>query len=119
MTARLQIIIVVIIVLVLGKIIRMVQKKRLALKYALPWLGVIICLLIADLFPGIVEVMSDWMGIDLPINMLMFLGFGFILILCFVLTLYTSKQTDEIRQLAQEVALLREELEREKKNGIH
>ncbi len=103
------------ILVLFGWMIRMVKKNKLALKYALPWMGVMVCLLALDIFPEMVHVISKLMGIALPINMLMFLGLFFVLVICFYLTVHVSKQTNEIRLLSQEVALLREELERKEK----
>ena len=52
----------------------LVRVRRLELKYALIWFLVGILLLIFDLFPGLLPIMSMALGITLPINMLTFWG---------------------------------------------
>lgn len=105
MNFRIQIIISIVIVVALCVIINMIRKKALELKYALIWLGVGICILILTLFPEIMEWMTSLMGIELPTNMLFFLGFCFALIILFGLTLVVSRMSIRIKDLAQELAL--------------
>ena len=80
MGARIQIIVALVIVLALIIIIDMIRRKALELRYALAWLLVGFGVLILDLFPGIMERLSAFMGIELPINMLFFWGFCFSLV---------------------------------------
>ena len=77
MNIRIQIIIAIIIVIALGIIINMIRKKGLELRYALAWLAVGVGILILDVFPGLINYISQLMGIISPINMLFFVGFCF------------------------------------------
>ena len=105
MGARIQIIVALVIILALVIIIDMIRRKALELRYALAWLLVGIGVLILDLFPGIMERLSAFMGIELPINMLFFWGFCFSLVLIFGLTMSMSRMSIRIKNLAQELAL--------------
>lgn len=117
MGARIQIIVAVIIVLALIVIVDMIRRKALELRYALAWLLVGISVLILDLFPGIMEWLSSFMGIELPINMLFFWGFCFSLVLIFGLTMSMSRMSIRIKNLAQELALYeKREEEKEKRD---
>ena len=82
------------------------RVKRLELKYALVWFAVGVMLLIFDLAPGIMEWLARLLGIALPINMLFFLGFGFVLIIILTQTVVISNLTRKTKRLTQEVALL-------------
>lgn len=116
MGMRIQIIIAVGIMLALVVMIDMIRRKALELRYALAWLVVGIGELILDIFPGIMEWFSSFMGIELPINMLFFWGFCFSLVLIFVLTMAVSRMSIRIKSLAQELALYeKREEDRERK----
>lgn len=93
----------IIAILYIGNLVRI---KRLELKYALVWFAVGVMLLIFDLAPGIMEWLARLLGIALPINMLFFLGFGFVLIIILTQTVVISNLTRKTKRLTQEVALL-------------
>ena len=105
MNTRIRIIIAVMIIIALCIIVNMIRKKALELRYALAWRIVGFGVLIFDVFPGIMEWASGFVGIVLPINMLFFLGFCFSLILIFGLTIAVSRMSIRIKNLAQELAL--------------
>ena len=89
-------------ILYIGNLVRV---KRLELKYALVWFAVGVMLLIFDLAPGVMEWLADILGIALPINMLFFLGFGFVLIIILTQTVVISNLTRKTKKLTQEVAI--------------
>lgn len=114
MNIRIQVIIAAIILAALGIIINMIRKKALELKYALAWLAVGVGILILDLFPGLMKHISDFMGIELPINMLFFFGFCFALALIFILTIMMSRMSNRIKELTQELALFEKKVNDER-----
>lgn len=107
MPIRLQIIVGIVILLGLTGIFYMVHRKKLNLKYALLWILAGVIVLIMDIFPGILGKISGFLGIELPINMLFFMGFCFSLLLVFGLTIKVSKISDEVKRLTQELAILK------------
>jgi hypothetical protein len=106
MTLKLQIVVAVLAVAALLYIGNLVRIRRLELKYALIWFLVGILLLIFDLSPGLLMGLTDLLGIALPINMLFFLGFGFVLMIIFSQTIVISNLTRKTKRLTQEIALL-------------
>lgn len=110
MNIRIQIIIAVGVLIALSVIVNMIRKKKLELRYALAWLFVGLGVLILDCFPQLIDWLSKQLGIASPVNMLFFLGFCFSLVIIFVLTVAISRMSIRIKQLAQEVALLTEEV---------
>lgn len=112
MTLRLQIIIGVILVAMLSIIVGAVRANRLEFRLSLPWLALVLLLLIMDLFPGIVEWLSQILGIELPINMLTFFGLAFTLVLIFMLSTALSRMNERQKRLVQEIALLKKRLEK-------
>lgn len=111
MTQRLQIILAVALMLILLMLVNRVRKEKLDLKYALPWITLLVGLLVIDAFPGITEWLASVMGIALPINMLMLLGLAFSVTVIFFLTSMMSKEIDKQKQLTQEVGLLRKRVD--------
>ncbi|MBO5292305.1 MAG: DUF2304 domain-containing protein [Lachnospiraceae bacterium] len=95
----------VIILAALLAIVNMIRKRALELKYALAWIIVLILVLIVDLVPAILNVISYGFGIATPVNTLFLLAFCFSILLIFILTVTVSRLSDRIRQLSQAVAL--------------
>ena len=106
MSLRLQVVIAIAVVIAILYIGNLVRIRRLELKYALIWFFVGILLLIFDLFPGLLQVMTQALGITLPINMLTFLGLLFVLMILFSQTIVISNLTRKCQRLTQEVGLL-------------
>lgn len=116
MTLKLQIVIAVAILFVLGILVNMIRRRSLELKYALVWLMVLAALFVFACAPKLLIVVSDFLGIYAPVNMIFFLGFCFSLVIIFSLTVALSRLSNSIRTLDQIVALNEkrlEEMERE------
>ena len=103
---KIQIIIVVVMFFALIMLTDMVRRKKLELKYYLPWLFMIVALLIVTVFPDLLEIVAGFLGITLPINMIFFCGFIFSLIIIITLTVALSRMSNRIRSLAQKIALV-------------
>ena len=106
MDIRIQIFVSIILLLSMVAILNMIRKKALELKYALAWLFVGFGVILATVFPGLTQRLSEILGIDSPINMLFFLGFCFSLAIIFLLTVAISRMSKRIKELAQKVALM-------------
>lgn len=117
MSFRLQIIICGAVLIIFALLVRMIWKKKIDLRYALPWLCLCVGMLVLDFFPGITSRLAELMGISLPINMMFFLGFCFCLLIIFTITMSLSRMARKQKQLAQELALLRREMEEMKEKS--
>lgn len=115
MSLRLQIFIGIIILILLLFVANMVRNKKIDLRYALSWLCLGILLLILDIFPQIVFWLASLMGVEVPSNMVFFMCTILAIVLIYVLTVSVSRLSNKTKRLTQEVALLREEMERLKK----
>lgn len=116
MSLKIQIIVAVLIVMALLFIANMVRKETLDIRFALPWLTVGAAVLFLDLFPGVMNSLVHLLGIELPVNMMFFFGFCFTLLLVFSLTVKVSRQSEQIKRLVQEIALLEEHINKKNKN---
>lgn len=101
-------------VLLLGMlyIIRLIRKRRMELKYALPWLAASFAALIVDCFPKLLSKLADLLGIATPVNALYLAAFLLSICLLFALTVIVSRQSERIKQLVQAAALCEERIKR-------
>lgn len=106
MNTRTQILVIVIAVLVLLMIGQLIRKKKMELKYALLWIILSISILILGIFPQLITVLANFFGVQTPVNMLFFVGFCFSLLIIFSLSTALSRNSEKIKKLAQELALL-------------
>lgn len=114
MTMRIKLIIIVVLLLGFGKIISLIKKGALELKYSLTWFLLFVGLLLIVVIPGLLEKISAILGIYDATNMVFFAGIAFLLIIVFSLTMALSRNSDRVRQLAQMIAL--QDYENRKKN---
>ena len=105
MSIRIKCVIIVVLILGLLKILGLIKKNKLELKYALSWLFLEVGILIITLIPNLLNVISTALGIYNEINMLFFLGFVFIILVIFSLTMSLSRNSERVRKMVQEIAL--------------
>ncbi|MBP3576543.1 MAG: DUF2304 domain-containing protein [Lachnospiraceae bacterium] len=106
MSVHLQVMLVVAVVVYFCLLIHFIKKKTLALKYALLWMVAGAGVGIMVIFPGVLDVIAGFFGINSPVNALFFIGIFFIVLILLSLTAIVSKQTERIKKLAQENAML-------------
>ena len=105
MSIRIKCVIIVVLILGLLKILGLIKKNKLELKYALSWLFLEVGILIITLIPNLLNVISKALGIYNEINMLFCLGFVFIILVIFSLTMSLSRNSERVRKMVQEIAL--------------
>ena len=105
MTVKLQVVIGIAILVVFAILVNMIRRRSLEVKDALSWMSVLCALLLFDCVPKLLIVVSDFLGIYAPVNMIFFLGFCFSLVIIFSLTVALSRMSNSIRTLDQMVAL--------------
>lgn len=116
MTLKIKLIITFGLIVGFCVVLDMVRRKSLELKYALSWLLVDMLLLLIVLVPGLLNGLTRMLGIYSEINMVFFLGFCFLILIVFVMTVALSRNSERIRKLTQQIALY-EKLLDEKKDG--
>lgn len=114
MSGQLRIILIILILLTFALFISQVKQKKLKLQYTLTWLALLTVLLIIIVFPQILSLLTQLMGIQLPINLVFFLGFILTLVIIYRLTVAVSKQSEHIKDLTQKVALMEKEINERK-----
>ena len=113
MDLRIRLFIGIIMVLAFIYICHAIKTNYIDIRHSLVWMVVCIVVLVLDIFPILLEKMSNLLGFILPVNMLFFLGFVLSIMIIFGLTAKVSKMSDQIKRLTQEMALLSKKMDDE------
>jgi hypothetical protein len=97
---------------IVGLVAEMLRRKKLREKYAIWWLVVGIATLILAAFPQLLVYIAQVVGVQLPSNLLFILSILMLLGVCLHLSWEISVVEEETRALAEEVAILRIQVER-------
>ena len=106
MTYQLRIVLIILILLTFSMFVSQIKQKKLNLQYTLTWILLLFSILLVTIFPVFLNLLANLMGIALPINVIFFLGFVFTLVIVFRLTSAVSKQSEQIKELTQKIALM-------------
>lgn len=80
------------------------------MRYASLWFVILIALIIASIFPNILIWLAHKIGFEATSNMVFLLGFFVLSYLIFILTINLSKQNEKIKNLVQEVSILKKKV---------
>ncbi len=86
--------------------------RRLREKYAVLWLVIGFVVLVLGLFPQLLLALTSALGVQLPANLLFATAIVLLLGVALHLSWELSQAEEEIRRTAEEVAILRAQLER-------
>ena len=93
------------------------KKKTLSLKYTLIWLAGGLVMLVLTVFPMLMVKLVRLFGVQDQMNGLFSMLFFFVLMIIMSLTSIVSRQSDRIRALTQETALLEKRIRELEKNA--
>jgi hypothetical protein len=99
---------------VLATTVEMIRRRKLREEYAMLWLSTSLVLTVLAIFPQIPFFLNQALGINY-LTMLMLSCFLFLAMIVMHYATAISRDAEHIRQLAQQVALLNEEVERLRK----
>ncbi len=92
-------------------VLELVRRRRLREEYSLLWLATAFMMLIFSAWRDLLHSLSALVGIAYPPNLLFLLAALFTLLLLLYFSTIITRLTQENKEIAQEVALLRHELE--------
>ena len=98
-------------------IFELLRRRRLIERYALIWLGSSVVLLVLAVWTGLLEIVSNALGIAYPPNALFLIAFAFVLLLLLHFSIAISRLSGETKLLAQDVARLDHELRELRERG--
>ncbi|RKT36338.1 hypothetical protein DEU34_0850 [Microbacterium sp. AG1240] len=93
-------------------VVTMLLRRQLREKYAVLWLIIGAAVLVLGIFPQLLMWATVSLGFQLPANLLFTLAILLLLGVALHLSWEQSQAEEEIRRLAEEVAVLRESVER-------
>ena len=97
--------------IVVGAVIWMLRQRKLREKYAVLWILVGIITLVLAGFPQMLNWAAEVTGFAVPSNLLFVLAIFLLMGVCLHLSLENSVVEDETRTLAEEAAILRNQLD--------
>jgi hypothetical protein len=106
-----HILIIVLAAAVIAFIFSLVRSRRLRAKYSVLWFSIGLGLAVLAIFPDLLVWVSDLFGISYAPATFMLLALSFLLVLTLHFSWELSRLEDRTRALAEEYALLREEVE--------
>lgn len=98
-------------VVVAGVVLRLVRRRALREEYTPIWLAVAAGMLAVSASPALLHALTRVLGAWTPASALFFLGELFLLAICLHFAVRLSRAGVQIKDLAQEVALLRARLD--------
>lgn len=106
-------------VIALLVILELVRRRRLGEEYSLLWLATAIVMLVVGVWRELLYSLAAAVGIYYPPNLLFLLAALFLLFIQLYLSTVITKLTQENKEIAQQVALLRYEVERLRGEQVH
>lgn len=110
MSLVLKIFLLVAEILYFGVLLHFMKKKMMMIRYSLIWIVLGVCMLVFTLFPNLMISFVKAIGVEYQMNGLFGIFIFFLLLMLLSMTAIVSGQTDSIRKLTQENALLEERL---------
>jgi len=104
--SKLQIVAIVASTTLVLVVFELLRRRRLIERYALLWLFSSLVLLVLSIWTGLLEIISNAVGIVYPPNALFAIAFAFVLLLLLHFSLAISRLSNETKVLAQKIARL-------------
>lgn len=92
---------------VIAFIMSLLLRRRLREKYAILWLVIGVAFLVLALFPDLLSGLAGALGVEVPSNLLFAMLVALLVGVCLHLSWELSTAEEEIRRVAEDVAILR------------
>lgn len=110
MALELEIIAVVFLLILLFVITMFVKKNKISVKYSLIWYFIGIILILLTIFPNLLGFVTNLLHIKVASNMIFALMLVGLFIINVSLTIIVSEQKEQIRNLIQELSLVKKSI---------
>lgn len=111
---RLQIILAVFSIICLIIIINRIINYKIELKYTLLWLLLSVSTITLAIFPKLLVVISEALSIETPVNALFMVAIIAIFLIIYSLTISLSRNSTKVKELTQEIGILKNIIENKK-----
>ncbi len=89
----------------------LMRSRRIREKYAATWISLAVAVVVVGAFPGLLGRLADVAGVQTPINLLFLISALVLLLVSVQFSVEISQLEEETRTLAEEIALLRRDLD--------
>lgn len=89
----------------------LMRARRIREKYAATWITLAVLAIAIGVFPDLLEHLARFLGVQTPINLLFLASVVLLLIVSVQFSVELSQLEEETRTLAEEIALLRRDVE--------
>ncbi len=86
-------------------IIETVRRRKLREEYAWLWVLIGTIILVLALWPALLQLITNLLGIELPVNTVFFFGLMFMVFINLHFSVKVSQLTNQVKRLTQELAL--------------
>lgn len=101
--------------IIITAVIALIRTGRLLEKYSILWLGASATLLLLSIFRPLIDVLAHAIGIAYPPSFVFLVWFVFLMLILLHFSVVISTLSNKNRKLAQELGLLKTEIEEIKK----
>ena len=98
-------------VLIFVVTVELIRRRKLREEYAMLWVLASVVLLAFAIFPRLLLYLSELLGV-FYLTTVVLIAFSFLSLMVLHLSVVASRSADDVRQIAQRLALLEERLER-------
>lgn len=116
MTTNLKIALIIIMLLFLLYVFKCIRSDKLLMRHALIWVIADIVAILCVIFVEPLFKVTNFLGIEKVSNMMFFIGFVVVLIICLNFSNQLSIQNKKLINAIQEIGILKNKLESEKDN---
>ena len=92
-------------------VIELTRRGKLKERHALWWLIAGVMALIIGIFPGILDNVAAFVGVEVPINLVFFVSIAVLFLVCIQSSTELTSLEEKTRILAEESALLKRRIE--------
>lgn len=111
---KIQVVAIVAVVLFFGMVLRLILKGKLRTEYSFIWIAMGSIFLVFSVWRDLLDLMAGFFGVFYAPSLIFMFFFFMIFIFLIHLSVVNSKQHEQIKKLTQEIALIKEKLERKK-----
>jgi len=110
-----QVLSITVSLMILVTVIEFIRRGAFKEKYALMWLFSSVVLLTISIWRGLLHKLAALFGFFYPPSFLFLIGLGFLMLITLHFSVVISNLTEKNKKLAQEIGLIKDELETLKK----
>lgn len=118
MAPQLKVIAIVFLLLILFVITMFVKRSKISVRYSLIWYVICIILIALTLFPELLGDVTNLLKIRVASNMIFALMLVGLFVINISLTIIVSEQKEQIRNLIQELSIVKKKMKDNENKGV-